>query len=80
MINNQAINEWVERYRELEATCRLWVAANQVKDARIRELEHEVGQLRRHLRHRSVARRAALERVPMALPVRATANGNRSGS
>lgn len=75
MNNNRSINEWVSRYGELEATCRLWVAANQVKDARIKELEHEVSQLRQHLRHRAAARGAALQRALVAVPNRVTANG-----
>ena len=36
-------------YRELEATCSLWVAANQAKEERIRELEAECNALRQRV-------------------------------
>ncbi len=39
----------VAKYRELEMTCRLWIAANDAKEARIRELEAECNQLRRRV-------------------------------
>ena len=39
----------VAKCRELELTCRLWIAANDVKEARIRELEAECNQLRRRV-------------------------------
>ncbi|MBK8479627.1 MAG: hypothetical protein IPL40_00385 [Proteobacteria bacterium] len=67
--------DWATQYGELEATCSLWIAANQIKDARISELEREVSQLRQHLRRGSSARAARLQRSISAVPDRATADG-----
>jgi hypothetical protein len=35
-----------DKLRELELTCRLWIAANEAKDQRIQELEAECRRLR----------------------------------
>lgn len=39
----------VQRYQDLEATVELWVAANDAKDQRIRELQAECTRLRKRL-------------------------------
>ena len=43
------LDSLVAKCSELELTCRLWIAANQVKEARIQELEAECNQLRRRV-------------------------------
>ena len=40
------VQELLERHRELEASLRLWIAANEVKDARLGALEAECTRLR----------------------------------
>ncbi len=39
----------LESYRQLESSCRLWMAACQVRDERIRELEQECLALRQRV-------------------------------
>jgi len=39
----------LQSYRELESSCRLWMAAAQVRDLRIQELEQEVQALRQRV-------------------------------
>ena len=36
----------LERHRELECSCRLWIAACEARDLRIKELEQECATLR----------------------------------
>jgi hypothetical protein len=46
---NDKVDVLAVRYRELEATCSLWVAANQAKEERIHELEVECNALRQRV-------------------------------
>jgi hypothetical protein len=39
----------VESYRQLESTCRLWVAACEIRDERLQELEKECQALRQRV-------------------------------
>jgi len=52
-------NPELERNRELETTCRLWIAVSGAKDERIRELELECQALRQRVARlsRQVGRR-----------------------
>lgn len=38
-----------QKYQELEATCRLWIAATEAKDQRIQELTTECNRLRQRI-------------------------------
>ena len=56
----QRVGEWANRCRDLESTCRLWIAAAQAKDDRIEALELECQRLRHRVGRLSRSRMRAI--------------------